>query len=290
MAAFRVESEGVEIARGTTIGANRLLSFEAVKTRRLEVIFEDSDGTPTLAGLQLYNVPSEVELVAGETEFLDAQMIEIRARNDRYAQVHYTLDGSEPNLNAPLATQPITLSKSCTLRARAYDQGRAAPRELRVEFRRIDPKDLRQATQFFRAPDPGLAYAAFEGGWQTLDQMAEREPKITGSIAAPSLMPLPRDEMAALAFTGWIQVPRDGIYTFSTSSDDGSRFYIGEQRVVENDGLHGPEIRSGRIGLQEGWHPVRIEYFNARGGKSLSLQWAGPGFALAPIPSSVWAH
>lgn len=290
VAAFRIEADGKEIARGTTIGMNRLLEFEATEMRRLEVIFEDSDGTPTLAGMQLYNVPDTVELVRGEAEFLDSQKIELRARNDRYAVVHYTLDGSEPTPASPRAEGPITLDQSCELRALSFDGERAGLREFRQSFRRIDPDQLRQATNFFRKPPQGLNYAGYLNNWQTLDQMAERDADVTGSVEFPSLAPLPQEEMAALAFTGWIQVPTSGIYTFTTISDDGSRWYIGEERVVDNDGLHGPEARSGRIGLQAGWHPVRIEYFNARGGRSFELRWAGPGFDEQAIPADAWAR
>lgn len=120
--------------------------------------------------------------------------------------------------------------------------------------------------------------------------MSEREPDVTGSVETPGLAPLPQEEMVALAFTGWIQVPTSGIYTFTTVSDDGSRWYLGDERVVENDGLHGPEARSGRIGLEAGWHPIRIEYFNARGGKSFELRWAGPGFEEQAVPASAWAR
>lgn len=290
VAKFRIESEGTEIARGTTIGMNRLLRFDAVETRRLEVIFEESDGTPTLAGMQLYDFPADVELMRGDLQFLDQQSIELRAAGDAFARVHVTTDGSEPTLDSPRADGPLTLTKSTTVRARAFDPTGRGGREARFEFVRLDPADLLPAVAFIRAPDPGLRFQAYLDGWQTLDQLAEREPAATGTTDRPSLDALLRPENSAVVFEGFLRVPADGLYTLTTISDDGSRWYVGDQRVVENDGLHGPEARHGRIGLQAGWHPIRIEYFNARGGRSLELRWAGPGFAEQVVPADAWAR
>lgn len=290
VAAFRVEADGKEIARGTTIGANRILRFDAVKASRLDIVFEESDGVPTLAGLQAYKSPAVVELVRGELEFLGKQSIELRARNDSFATVLYTLDGSAPNIDSKQATGPITIDRSCTLRAIAVENNRIGTQELRIKFVQLSLDQLQAATAFIRQPDAGLRFAAYEDAWQTLDQMKDREPSQKGTVATPSLAVLPREEMVALAFTGWIQVPADGVYTFSTSSDDGSRWWFGDRLIVENDGLHGAITRSGRIGLQAGWHAVRIEYFNARGGKAFDLSWAGPGVSSGAIPEAAWAR
>ena len=52
-----------------------------------------------------------------------------------------------------------------------------------------------------------------------------------------------------------------GVYTLNTRSDDGSILWVDGAEVVNNDGLHGPRTRSGRIRLSAGWHRVRIAFF-----------------------------
>ncbi|MFE0450342.1 family 16 glycoside hydrolase [Streptomyces sp. NPDC058914] len=82
-----------------------------------------------------------------------------------------------------------------------------------------------------------------------------------------------------------LQVPQDGTYGFRLISDDGSRLHIGDQEVIDHDGLHGAEPKDGAVNLTAGLHPLRIEHFEAGGGQQLTLQWKPPGaadFTLVP--------
>jgi hypothetical protein len=90
--------------------------------------------------------------------------------------------------------------------------------------------------------------------------------------------------------TALIDVPIDGLYTFYTESDDGSRLFIGSFDVVENDGIHTMEERSGQIGLAAGRHRVRVEFFENTEGAGLIVRWAGPSLAKQIVPASRWAH
>src|SRR5205814_1116011 len=51
-------------------------------------------------------------------------------------------------------------------------------------------------------------------------------------------LPFEPDHFAA-RWTGAIEAPADGTYRFALASDDGSRLFIDEHLVVDNDGLHG---------------------------------------------------
>jgi hypothetical protein len=89
---------------------------------------------------------------------------------------------------------------------------------------------------------------------------------------------------------GWIEIPADGAWTLSLESDDGSRLLIGDEVVVDHDGLHGMTSRSGTIGLSAGRHRLRIEYFERDGPAGLVLRWEGPATPVATVPSSALAH
>jgi subtilisin family serine protease len=97
------------------------------------------------------------------------------------------------------------------------------------------------------------------------------------------------DEVGAV-FTGYATVPRDAIYTFYTTSDDGSKLYIGTQEIVNNDGLHGMQERSGSIALRRGTHAFRVTFFENFIGAGLSASIQGPGLPKQPIPASLFSR
>ncbi|MFI4898698.1 MAG: M12 family metallo-peptidase [Phycisphaerales bacterium JB059] len=97
------------------------------------------------------------------------------------------------------------------------------------------------------------------------------------------------DEVGAL-LTGFVEVFADGLYTFYTNSDDGSALYIGDQLVVDNDGLHGMVERSGQIALHAGRHAVRIEFFENGGGAGLIASLEGPGLSKTDLISFFLSH
>jgi cytochrome c len=92
-------------------------------------------------------------------------------------------------------------------------------------------------------------------------------------------------------FRGQINIEEEGNYVFRIVSDDGSRLYINNKEIANNDGLHGAQARDGEIILKKGKHDIRLPYYQGAGGMFLSLQWAKYGdnkFSI--IPNSVLSH
>ncbi len=92
-----------------------------------------------------------------------------------------------------------------------------------------------------------------------------------------------RADNVGAVYTGFVDVPELDIYTFFTESDDGSRLLIGDTVVVDNDGLHGMQERSGQIALQPGLHALRVEFFEAGGGAGLIASIQGGGIDKVAI-------
>ncbi len=118
-----------------------------------------------------------------------------------------------------------------------------------------------------------------------LETLAKMKPKASG-VVPEIVMNVPQrkeKDRFALRFTGAIQIPKSGKYTFFTQSDDGSRLYIGDQLVVNNDGLHGMSEKSGSIDLPTGPQPIIVTYFDNGGGDGLLVRWAGPGIKKQKI-------
>jgi len=132
----------------------------------------------------------------------------------------------------------------------------------------------------------GLDYKYYEGTWNALPDFTALTAVKTGNTALVDLAARNRDDLFGFSFTGYVNVPTDGSYTFYTSSDDGSRLYIGSTLVVDNDGLHGTAEKSGTIGLKAGKHAVTVVFFEQGGDQVLSASYSGPGIGKQTIPAS----
>ncbi|MBK7405157.1 MAG: alpha-L-fucosidase [Phycisphaerales bacterium] len=275
-----------EFAKGSAIGARRLWRGTLIQTDRVRLRLSDAEVCPALSEFALFAEPPRITIVAPADAFLDAMRVELRSSRPD-ARIRYTLDGSQPTGTSRLYVTPIILSESATLRARGELDGVLSPLEASRSFQAYSHASLLQAVALFRAPGAGLRAEFFEGGWQTLEQLQDATP--VRSLTTPdfSLEPRSRDEHFAAVFSGFINVPTDGLYTFLTSSDDGSRLYLHDRLVVDNDGLHGMVERSGVVGLRAGFHPFRVEYFNASGQFGLQVRWTTPGGSPGAIPGSV---
>jgi len=131
----------------------------------------------------------------------------------------------------------------------------------------------------------GVHFSAYAGSWNKLPDFDKIKP-IAAGVAnkfSHAVVPKLKDNFA-LRFTGLVKIPADGLYVFYTSSDDGSRLYIGEKLVVENDGLHGIMEMGGLIRLSKGMYPITVTFFEKTGGEELKVSIEGPRLPKQEIP------
>jgi hexosaminidase len=218
-----------------------------------------------------YRVP-HVEGLDGDRLTLSSS-VDVRLRSMLPdAVIRYTVDGSDPSPSSPRYERPIRVAVSAQgtkITARAFlPNGRSsAPRA--ATFTRTS---YRPADQLIVVQD-GLRYQYFERSVRSvraIDTLPQTREAMVPRVA------LKGDETAeryALRLSGFLRAPSDGLYEFALSSDDGSSLEIGEHVVVNNDGLHGDEERTGMIALRKGLHPIVVRYFQGGGGASLSLRY-----------------
>ena len=133
----------------------------------------------------------------------------------------------------------------------------------------------------------GIDYQYYEGIWNVLPNFDALPVIESGAVPNVTLEVRNRDNEFALRFKGCLAVPAAGTYTFYTTSDDGSKLSIGSTQVVDNDGLHPAQERSGTISLAAGLHPITVTFLEKGGGQLLEARWEGPGIAKQLIPDSV---
>ena len=77
-----------------------------------------------------------------------------------------------------------------------------------------------------------------------------------------------------------------GIY-LSLHSDDGAKLTLGNEFVLDNDGLHSADTgKTGKVKLRKGFVPLRLVFFEKSGDQDLRLRWSGPGFENRPLSES----
>ena len=81
-------------------------------------------------------------------------------------------------------------------------------------------------------------------------------------------------ELVLFHAKGFINIEKDDNFDFRLISDDGSKMWLDNKLLIDNDGYHGPDPKDAEIMLKKGKHPVEIIYWQGRGGLALSLQWA----------------
>jgi Ca2+-binding RTX toxin-like protein len=88
-------------------------------------------------------------------------------------------------------------------------------------------------------------------------------------------------------WTGQIEAPASGVYTFTTTSDDGVRLFVDGMTVVENWTDHGPTDNSGTMTLEAGRrYDIQLDFYENGGGAVAKLQWGFLGQLRQIIPSA----
>ncbi|MBU0616882.1 MAG: family 20 glycosylhydrolase, partial [Planctomycetes bacterium] len=221
------------------------------------------------------------ECTAKDTTFTDSLQIAL-SNPHGLGVMHYTLDGNEPTQDSPRYMTPMSLSESTTLKARTFITNGRSSSVAEYHFRKLHPIEPVQVSN----ATPGLACAYYEGSFQKLPDFDELDTVAESTVETFGLDARKRDDNFALTFTGYIEAPADGTYTFCLSSDDGSRLLIGSEVVIDNDGLHAAGEKSGQVILKAGKHPIRVEFFQAGGGRALEVSYEGPSVTKQVIPAS----
>ena len=90
----------------------------------------------------------------------------------------------------------------------------------------------------------------------------------------------------AVRWTGEVEVPAPGRYTFHTQTDDGVRLWVNNTQIINNWTDHGNAHDSGDIDLKTGQrYPIKLEYYENGGDARCELSWSGPTLVREAIPS-----
>ncbi len=98
------------------------------------------------------------------------------------------------------------------------------------------------------------------------------------------------EEFFATRWSGVIRLPADGTVTFFLESDDGSKLWIDGKEVVDNNGLHPMEEKSGEADLKKGDHEIRLDFFENGGNAGCKLSWQLKNKEREIVPAAAFFH
>lgn len=88
-------------------------------------------------------------------------------------------------------------------------------------------------------------------------------------------------------WTGQIEAPHTGTYTFTTVSDDTVRLWVNDKLVIDNTRWHGPTVDRGTIALEGGKrYPIKLEHTEQGGEAAMKLIWSSPYIDQQVVPSA----
>jgi alpha-L-fucosidase len=201
--------------------------------------------------------------------------------------IRYTLDGSEPTLQSSLYSKPFALNKTSEVKAKSFLAG-ALPSQI-ASTNVIKYEWLKSWT--VGSPQPGLIYNYYEPADPvSLQSINNNKAVKTGTTSVISNSLRQRPEKFVLTFEGYIKIEKDGFHTFFTNSDDGSKLFIDDKEVVNNDGNHGNTEKTGKVLLRKGFHKIKVLFFDGSGNNSLNVLMQPEGGEKVIIPGDVLFH
>ncbi len=96
---------------------------------------------------------------------------------------------------------------------------------------------------------------------------------------------IPAEPFAA-RWTGRVEAPYSGTYTFTTVSDDTVRLWVDGRLVIDNTTPHGPAVDRGTIALRAGQrYAIQLEQTEQGGEASMKLIWSSPDLTQQIVPA-----
>lgn len=194
--------------------------------------------------------------------FIDQKTLEFKTTEP--AKIVYTTDGSEPSLTSDVYNTPLTFTENTTLKLRSV---LASEKMSPVRTITLEKQSYAPAAEKTKDTKSGLHVEHYKGYTKTVAELQGKTPTETEQVATPQqakhrmmgYMELYPDDFYSSILTGYINIPEDGIYYFSTDCE----LWIDDNLLIsnekDNEGTARRFSRSDKsIALAKGAHPIKI--------------------------------
>ncbi len=227
------------------------------------------------------------EILADYSSLVDSLKVTLASSRPNVKIKFSISDSIRPvDSGAVLYKGPFNLYNECTVNARCFRDGKPVSGTSSRFFKLKVPTVARAVSDL----KPGLSYRYFEGEWDNIPNFKKMQQWVFGVVDTITLAPKKRNENFAIYYFGFIKVPRRALYRFSLASDDGSKLFLDERLWINNDGLHGIQEKSAEVGMNAGYHAIRVEYLQRTGSADLQLYIESRGMPKTPVRKETLFH
>ncbi|MCM8541143.1 MAG: protein kinase [Lentisphaeraceae bacterium] len=146
-----------------------------------------------------------------------------------------------------------------------------------------DPNFMKAETEKFKVY-AGLKFKYYEQKFNSVKDIEKSNPTSTGNYHTFSLDNKKRRNDFAFIYEGYVLFPKTAKYKIYLGSDDGSRLFLDDKEIINNDGSHGFEEKSADVILEKGMHKFKLEYFQGGSDMGLDVEIEYPGLEKTTIP------
>jgi hexosaminidase len=223
-----------------------------------------------------YRVPQAIG--AKDTIYFGSELKVDLKPSVKGAKIYYTIDGYTPRETDLEFSLPITYNVPIDQYRELQTMVVTPTGKRSVVTKTVVYNKAPLPAVSYTANNPGLRYQLFPGEFNTVTDL-KLSAQGADSLIIKNFNVTPFKKMPAFGviYSGFIRIDTDGVYGFSTTSDDGSMILIDDVPVVDNDGKHPLYGKSGSIALQKGFHRFTLKYFNTGITGSLRVYFTIPG-------------
>jgi hypothetical protein len=220
--------------------------------------------------------------------FTDQTLISIY-NEIKKGKIFYTTDGANPGINSMIYNQPFKISETTKIKSITVYDNDLISAVSEKSFEKVEHIPAIEGEDYKK----GLKYGYYGQGiadWTKIPDFGSLTATEGGIAEKISINKSTKEEYFAMKFEGFVEVPTDGIYTFYSNSDDGTKLFLHDKLLVDNDFNHPMSEKSGDVALKKGKHPIQLLFFQGSGGKGLEVSYQGPGVKKQEIPAEAFYY
>lgn len=189
--------------------------------------------------------------------------IQVSFNTTRPVKITYTLDGSNPDSSSTVYDKSISLKNNTTLKVVTVmpNGDMSKIRTLHIKKRPLIPAVQKQGTL------QGIKISEIKGYFNDLSEVDTTmfvNKKIIDSLEGANTTfywghHINPENFRAVKLNGYIKVPEDGIYMFSSLQDE---VWIADSLIIDNNKSIKKHPGQGMIPLQKGLHKLKVYYLN----------------------------